>query len=274
LTGQIHQDCYWKFWDLRPQLIRELEQRTTILASAINSKYVSFRRVPTGNVYNKKTKLYFIDTWWEFAVLQSSFHQEWAFWTCGTLGASTINYSTSSALETWPMPTTDEDRSELERLGKEYHAMRERILLEGGFGLTKVYNRFHDPNVVDEEIEQLRRRHVEMDRAVARAYGWEDTLCVHGFFDVGYLPENDRVRFTLSDSARRIGLRRLADLNLHRQRYEDPPEPTANPRLNGRAKATLAGQGALALVDAQSDEPSGTKTATPAKRVSTRRTKR
>jgi hypothetical protein len=277
LTGQIHQECYWKFWDLRPQLIRELEQRTTILASAINSKYVSFRRVPTGNVYNKKTKLYFIDTWWEFAVLQSSFHQEWAFWTCGSFGASGINYSTSSALETWAMPTTtDENRAELERLGKEYHAVRERVLLEGGVGLTKVYNRFHDPNDVGEEIEQLRRRHVEIDRAVARAYGWEDTLCVHDFFDVGYLPENDRVRFTLSDSARSIGLRRLADLNLQRQRYEESPEPVANPRSKGRAKAALAGQGTLALVDAHCGEPktSKTKAAAPAKKGKTRRTSR
>lgn len=220
LTGQIHQDCYWKFWDLRPQLISELDTRMTVLASAINSKYVSFRRVPTGNVYNKKTKLYFMDAWWEFAVLQSSLHQEWAFWTCGTLGASTINYSTSVAFETWPMPTVDNGtQAGLEKLGEDYHALREQALLQNAFGLTKLYNRFHDPSDDDSQIEMIRSLHREIDIAVARSYGWEDIDLEHGFHEVPYLPENDRVRFTISEAARVEVLRRLSKLN--RQRYED-----------------------------------------------------
>ncbi|WDK48687.1 ATP phosphoribosyltransferase regulatory subunit [Xanthomonas campestris pv. campestris] len=220
LTGQIHQDCYWKFWDLRPQLISELDARMTVLASAINSKYVSFRRVPTGNVYNKKTKLYFIDAWWEFAVLQSSFHQEWAFWTCGTLGASTINYSTSVAFETWPMPTVDKGiQAGLEKLGEEYHALREQVLLQNEFGLTKLYNRFHDPSDDDSRIELIRSLHREIDIAVARAYGWDDFELEHGFHEVPYLPESDRVRFTISDRVRLAVLHRLSELN--HQRYEE-----------------------------------------------------
>jgi len=220
LTGQIHQDCYWKFWDLRPQLISELDARMTVLASAINSKYVSFRRVPTGNVYNKKTKLYFIDAWWEFAALQSSFHQEWAFWTCGTLGASTINYSTSVAFETWPMPTVDKyAQAGLEKLGEEYHTLREQVLLQNEFGLTKLYNRFHDPSDDDSRIELMRSLHREIDIAVARAYGWDDLDLEHGFHEVPYLPENDRVRFTISETARVEVLRRLSELN--RKRYEE-----------------------------------------------------
>jgi hypothetical protein len=267
LTGQIHQDCFWKFWDLRPQLIRELERRTTILASAINSKYVSFRRVPTGNVYNKKTKLYFLDTWWEFAVLQSSFHQEWAFWTCGTLGASTINYSTSAALETWPMPTKlAVHQDELESLGKEYHAKREHLLVEGRVGLTKLYNRFHDPKDADEEIARLRQHHVEIDRVVARAYGWDETSCDHGFYEVGYLPENDRVRFTLSDSARSTALRHLALLNV----TQSAVHPSATPSPGkGAARGRRAGSSAQASL-----LPEQLETSPPPKNASTRRTRR
>jgi hypothetical protein len=223
LTGQIHQDCYWKFWDLRPQLIQELEARTSILASAINSKYVSFRRVPTGNVYNKKTKLYFIDTWWEFSILQSTFHQEWAFWTCGTLGASTINYSTSAALETWPMPMEDEQvRAELEEIGDAYHALRERILLRYGIGLTELYNRFHNPLESLDDIARLRDLQVQIDHASARAYGWDEQQVEHGFFDVEYLPENDRVRFTLSSTSRTAALRNLAVLNRMQAEGQSP----------------------------------------------------
>jgi predicted transcriptional regulator len=41
----------------------------------------------------------------------------------------------------------------------------------------------------------------------------------HGFHEVAYLPENDRVRFTISEPARVEVLRRLSELN--RQRYKD-----------------------------------------------------
>ena len=41
-------------------------------------------------------------------------------------------------------------------------------------GLTKTYNRFHDPHEKSTEIIKLRELHEEMDRVVLRAYGWDD----------------------------------------------------------------------------------------------------
>jgi hypothetical protein len=41
-------------------------------------------------------------------------------------------------------------------------------------GLTKTYNRFHDPDDKAADIVDLRRLHDEMDRAVLQAYGWDD----------------------------------------------------------------------------------------------------
>jgi hypothetical protein len=218
LTGQIHQDCFWKFWDLRPALMREVTAHRTLLASAIVTKYVTFRRVPTNNIYNTKTKIYFLHRWTEFAVLQSSHHQEWAFWTCGTLGASTLNYSTSYALETWAMPAFCGDE-ELEILGERYHSHRELLLEDEAIGLTQLYNRFHDQSDTDSRIETMRMLHRNMDCSVARAYGWDDLDLEHGYHDVPYLPESDRVRFTISERVRLEVLRRLAELN--HQRYEE-----------------------------------------------------
>ena len=218
LTGQIHQDCFWKFWDLRPALMREVAAHETLLASAIVTKYVTFRRVPTNNIYNTKTKIYFLRRWSEFAVLQSSHHQEWAFWTCGTLGASTLNYSTSYALETWAMPALG-GSGELESLGERYHTHRESLMSAEAIGLTQLYNRFHDLSDHDPRIEAMRNLHREIDIAVARAYGWDDLDLEHGFHAVPYLPESDRVRFTISDRARLEVLRRLSELN--HQRYEE-----------------------------------------------------
>lgn len=218
LTGQIHQKCFWKFWDLRPKLLCEAENHGHFLASPVVTKYVSFRRVPSRNIFNHKTKIYFLYEWSDFAVLQSSIHQEWAFWTCATLGASTLSYSTSAALETWPMPTMD-GFEELYAYGKIYHGNREKIMLEDAIGLTQFYNRFHDLSESDPRIDEMRKLHREIDISVINAYGWKDIDLEHGFHDVNYLPWSDRVRFTISDRARLEVLRRLSELN--HQRYEE-----------------------------------------------------
>jgi hypothetical protein len=52
------------------------------------------------------------------------------------------------------------------------------------------------------------------------AYGWHDLALDHGFHAVPYLPDNDRLRFTVSEPARQEILRRLAALNKERYSAE------------------------------------------------------
>ena len=58
-----------------------------------------------------------------------------------------------------------------------------------------------------------RKLHKEMDEAVLKAYGWNDLDLAHDFYEVDYLPENDRVRYTISPKARKEVLKRLLLLN-------------------------------------------------------------
>ena len=70
-------------------------------------------------------------------------------------------------------------------------------------------------------IFKLRELHKEMDEAVLEAYGWHtDTErwgkainLRHDFYEVDYLPENDRVRYTIHPDARKEVLKRLLLLN-------------------------------------------------------------
>ncbi|MDS4019463.1 MAG: hypothetical protein RKR03_02965 [Candidatus Competibacter sp.] len=57
-----------------------------------------------------------------------------------------------------------------------YYTHRQTIMQARREGLTATYNRFHNPNDRAPDIQQLRELHVEMDRAVAAAYGWLDRL--------------------------------------------------------------------------------------------------
>ena len=67
---------------------------------------------------------------------------------------------------------------------------------------------------------ELRRLHVALDNAVRDAYGWVDLNLGHGFVEVETLPENDRVRYTISPAARKEVLKRLLALNQERASQE------------------------------------------------------
>jgi|JFJP01.1.fsa_nt_gi hypothetical protein len=71
-------------------------------------------------------------------------------------------------------------------------------------------------------IIKLRQLHVEMDNAVLEAYGWAPPSPAgegpgvrlrHDFYEVDYLPENDRIRYTIHPEARKEILKRLLELN-------------------------------------------------------------
>jgi len=76
-------------------------------------------------------------------------------------------------------------------------------------------------------IAELRALHVRMDQAVLAAYGWQQPSDAgpaielrHAFYEVDYLPENDRIRYTIHPDARKEVLKRLLQLN-HRLYAEE-----------------------------------------------------
>jgi hypothetical protein len=72
-------------------------------------------------------------------------------------------------------PTTDNrPLTTLETTGREYYEFRAALMVRNNEGLTKTYNRFHDPDERSTDILQLRELHAAMDRAVLEAYDWHD----------------------------------------------------------------------------------------------------
>ena len=105
-------------------------------------------------------------------------------------------------------------------------------MLDRQEGLTTTYNRFHDPEETAEAISHLRQLHVEMDNAVAVAYGWQDLDLGHDF------PETAQgVRYTISEAARRQVLTRLLQLN-HDRYAEEVREGLHKKQSTQRGKAS------------------------------------
>jgi hypothetical protein len=145
-----------------------------------------------------------------------------------------MRYTHNDILETFPFPEAP-DRSQLNDLGEKYHELRSRIMSASGIGLTALYSIFDQPNKVSDEILELRRLHKKIDEVVRDQYGWSDINLDHSFHEVAYLPENDRTRFTISESARLEVLRRLAELN--RLRYQEEVDQGLHGGAAGPAKA-------------------------------------
>lgn len=87
-------------------------------------------------------------------------------------------------------------------------------MLRRDLGLTKLYNLVNDRDIapgVDPDVDRMREIHVELDKAVMEAYGWEDVPLDHGFHTYRQM-----TRWTVSPAARVEILDRLLEEN-HRR---------------------------------------------------------
>ncbi|WDN90839.1 hypothetical protein BuS5_03810 [Desulfosarcina sp. BuS5] len=165
-------------------------------------------------------------------------HVNWAWKYCTTMKTD-LSYGPSRIFETFPFPQNVGQlaESELDEIGEKYHELRSLIMFKTKIGLTKTYNLFNKDDLTVEDIVKgsrqcqedckdahkniltLRNFHKQMDEKVISAYGWEDIKLAHDFYEVDYLPENDRIRYTISPDARKEILKRLLKLNheIHEQ---------------------------------------------------------
>jgi hypothetical protein len=93
-------------------------------------------------------------------------------------------------------------------------------------GLTKTYNRFHDPDELDPDILRLRELHEAMDRAVLHAYGWTHIPTECKFlldYEIDEEEWGDKKkpwRYRWPDDVRDEVLARLLELNAERAKDE------------------------------------------------------
>jgi hypothetical protein len=146
-----------------------------------------------------------------------------------------LRYSPSKCFDTFPFPKGlwQTANPVLATIGERYHEHRRVLMRRLWLGLTDLYNLFHARNLTpalvakvsgkSEEADagyqgllELRALHREMDHTVLTAYGWTSLALDHDFYELEYLAENDRVRYTISPDARKEVLRRLLALNHER----------------------------------------------------------
>jgi hypothetical protein len=207
-------NIWWQFTRPTNDLYSTVARLKQVLVLAQLSRTVAFSFVPKGWVYSHRTIVFAFDTFEHFSTLQSAMHVEWAWRYSSTLKTD-LSYVPSDCFQTFPFPIFSESTAALAAsVGQSLHEFRRQIMSQRQQGLTDTYNRFHDRAEQSADIAGLRALHVEMDQAVAAAYGWSDLDLGHGFHAT-----KQGERYTLSESARRTVLDRLLALN--QQRYAE-----------------------------------------------------
>jgi hypothetical protein len=224
-----YRDVWWRYAEHRPGLYVAIAGMSRVLAIALVSKAVMPVRVPTGQVYANLLGAFARGDGASLALLSSTFHYWWAI-TCASTLETRIRYTPSDVFETFPQPPLT---PRMQAAGDALDAHRRPLMLDRQLGLTPLYNIVHEAGVRDPDVQRLRDLHVEIDHAVAEAYGWDDLPLDHGFH-----PTRQGMRFTVSEPARAELLDRLLELN-HRRHGEE--EAQGLTRRRGR-RPPAAGQ--------------------------------
>jgi hypothetical protein len=206
-----------------PQATRARLDRVLATASSA-TKHHAFALLPARQVFSHKLIIFPLRTHAAFCALQSRPHEIWRRFFGSTL-EERLTYNPSDVFETFPFPRNWTTDGVLESVGQAYCGFRVGLMVERDEGLTKTYNRFHDPHDMDPAIVRLRELHADMDRVVLNAYGWSDVstrcefLLDHEFEEEETASRRRKpYRYRWPDEVRNEVLARLMALNSERAR--------------------------------------------------------
>lgn len=236
---------WWRYARPRPELEIVMGKSSRVILQPYTAKFVIPTFYQSRCVFAHPLVVVTDPTGFRFACLQSTIHTLWVWAYCST-NLSLIAYTANRVLETFPFPKSSDS---LSQIGEKYFALRDALRM-GGLSLNDTYNRFHDRGEKSADSARLRALHVEMDQALAAAYGWNDLDLGHGFHET-----KQGIRYTCSEPARREVLDRLLALNhqryteelaagLHEKKSKKPA--TTKPATKRGRKTTVA-----ALVEPQ-----------------------
>jgi hypothetical protein len=237
MSRELEDWPWWQFWRIRGELRNSLQHRQRVLVLSAHTEYCSFVFAPTNCVFSHALVVIALSEYSAYATLQSRSHETWARFFGSSLG-DTLRYTPSDCFETFPFPPDWESNETIQRFGKECYEFRADLMVRNNGGLTKTFNRFHNPDERDHDILKLRVIHDAMDRAVLDAHGWTDLKPTCEFIldyeeevdDDGGKPRRKKKpwRYRWPDEFRDEVLARLLALNQERAAKEKAMSATSD----------------------------------------------
>jgi hypothetical protein len=227
---------WWLYGTYTPALYRAVHDLRRVLVLSRVSASFAFTFLPRRMVFSEQLVVFPFDDECSFATLQSRVHEGWARFFSSSM-KDDLRYTPSDCFETFPFPPAYESSSSLEHAGETYYAHRAALMIANNEGLTKTYNRFHNPDERSPGIQTLRDLHAQMDRAVLDAYGWTDILPIYDFRE----QLDESIRLTWGEDTRDEVLARLLELN-RVMAAKEAAEAGTDAAKGGKTKAKRAGK--------------------------------
>jgi hypothetical protein len=246
-------DEFWRFGHTAKELYSQISSLDRVMVISQVSAHHAFTYLPVGMVYSHALNVFTLPANASFCVLQSRPHELWAHFFASSL-EDRLRYTPTDCFETFPFPANHVNNANIEGAGSAYYEFRAGVMKQHNEGLTKTYNRFHDPDETSPTILKLRELHATMDRAVLDAYGWTDITADCDFFLEYEDAEDVEVdgkarkrkkpwRYRWPDAVRDEVLARLLKLNAERAEQERLAGEAASPCKPAKKPATGAKRG-------------------------------
>ncbi|MFF8275416.1 Eco57I restriction-modification methylase domain-containing protein [Streptomyces lateritius] len=204
---------WWHYADKRPALYAAIADLDRVIVITRVSSTASAALVPARQVLSERVVVFPTDDFGRLATLNSTMHISWS-WKHSATMKSDLVYAPSDCFETFPFPDPNDA---IREAGKHLEQCRHAASSAHDAGLTDLYKLVHARSETTPDIEAIRQVHIEVDRAVAEAYGWTDLDLKHGFHTT---PQGER--FTIASDVQIEILDRLLELN--HARYKDEVE--------------------------------------------------
>ena len=221
---------WWRFLAYRQGLQAAISDLKRVVAISRYGQNAGFTLLSARAVHSDSLIVFPFDTYAAFCTLQSRLHEIWVRFF-GSSMKDDLRYTPSDCFETFPFPRGWKTHPALEAAGQAYYDFRANLMARNDEGLTKTYNRFHDPDEDDPDIAKLRQLHTDMDRVVLDVYGWKDIPTDYEFL-LDYEIDEEKwgnkkkpYRYRWPDDVRDEVLGRLLELNAQRPKRETGTKP-------------------------------------------------
>jgi hypothetical protein len=203
---------WWHFWRYRKSLRKAANGLNQLIVRSAVSEFHMVSFISSDYIASHAVVEFTFDDYYHYTLLQSHIHEVWLRRQASTMRTD-IRYTPTDCFQTFPFPQvlSQDNQAEAERAGQAYYEHRQQVMQHTQLGLTKTYNRFHDPTCQDTEIQEMRRLHAAMDQAVLACYGWQDIDLQHDF----YPNDRKKIRWMPARPAQREIFTRLLALNQH-----------------------------------------------------------
>jgi hypothetical protein len=240
---------WWLFERRRPELYAAIAGLPYVLVNASKATpHHALAVIPNGMVYSQNLNVFAFSQMAMFTLLSSRIREVIARFL-GTTMKDDFAYGVENCFETFPFPEGSKADWGLEVVGQVYHSHRAALMIARNEGMTQTYNRFRNPRETALGTIRLRELHAEMDRAVLRAYSWDDLAERAEPHFLDETNEDDHKyqgRLFWPAVFRDEVLARLLALNGERAAAERENEPLA---LRPRAKRAAKGQAEAELLE-------------------------